>query len=140
MSARISKVQLEEKSSYSIYIDRARQFYETMNIAQKCGRWSAVGLNAVHCAISINDALTVFFLKKRALGDDHRLAPDLLSELPIEDVNNYVTNYKRILAKKNAIAYEGREFKQNEALDITRQTERFYQWAISHLPNQTVDQ
>lgn len=136
MSARITKAQSEEKGSYSVYLDRARQFYETMHISQKSGRWSAVGLNAVHCAISMNDALTVFFLRKRSLGGDHRLASNLLSEIPIEDVNNQATNYKRILAKKNAVAYEEREFKQNEALEIAKQAERFYKWGTGHLPEQ----
>ncbi len=134
MSARFSKVQLEGKSSYRVYLDRAGEFYETMQSAQRLERWSAVGLNAVHCAISVNDALSVFFLKKRSVGDDHRSAVDLLAQIVVDDVGNQITNYKRILAKKNAVAYEGREFKQSEALEVFKQTERFYQWAIKHLP------
>ncbi len=135
MNARFAKVQLEDKSNYRVYLDRAREFYETMQSAQRSERWSAVGLNAVHCAISVNDALSVFFLKKRSVGDDHRSAAELLSQIVVDDVGNQITNYKRILAKKNAVAYEGREFKESEALEVFKQTERFYQWAIKHLPS-----
>ncbi|MBF0217891.1 MAG: hypothetical protein HQL30_12990 [Candidatus Omnitrophica bacterium] len=42
--------------------------------------------------------------------------------------------YKRIIAKKNLIAYENRAFRQTEALEIFKLTERFYSWAASKLP------
>ena len=37
--------------------------------------------------------------------------------------------------RRIAIAYENREFRQSEALEISKQTERFYQWALHNLPN-----
>ena len=134
MTPTAKKVRIEEKQSYRVFLDRSKQFYETIGISEKSGRWAAVGLNAVHCAISMNDALTVFFLKKRSISDDHRLAADLISEIPVEDVGGQANNYKRILAKKNAVAYEGREFRENEALEVAKQAERFYQWGLSKLP------
>lgn len=42
--------------------------------------------------------------------------------------------YKRILAKKNLIAYENRDFRQMEAIDIAKLAERFYEWAALKLP------
>ena len=134
MSARVSKVHSESKESYKVYLDRSQQFYETMLSASRSERWSAVGLNAVHCAISMNDAMTILFLGKRSVGDDHRSAADLIAQVPVEDTRNQVSNYKRIIAKKNAIAYEEREFRQSEALEIVKQVERFYKWGLNHLP------
>jgi hypothetical protein len=134
MSAKTIKTQSEEKHRYSVHLDKARQFYDTMREAQASGRWAAVGLNAVHCAISVNDALTVFFLQERSAGEDHLLAAELLSRVPLDDVDSQKTNFRRIIAKKNAIAYEGRHFRQKEAEDISKQAERFYQWGIQRLP------
>jgi len=59
---------------------------------------------------------------------------DLLLRLPKEIVQDEVATFKRILAKKNVIAYENREFRQQEALEILKLAERFYVWALSNLP------
>jgi hypothetical protein len=136
MTATVKKIRDEEKKNYKLFLDRSKQFYETIGISEKSGRWAAVGLNAVHCAISMNDALTVYFLLKRSISEDHRTAADLLSEITEESVGGHASNYKRILAKKNAVAYEGREFRESEAQEVAKQAERFYQWGLSKLPKQ----
>lgn len=128
MSAKKLKTSIEEKSRYSIYVDKARQFHETMLNARDTECWAAVGLNAVHCVISMNDALTVYFIQERSSGEDHLLAVDLLARIPVGDVDAQKANFKRIIAKKNAIAYEGRAFRQSEAEEVLKQTDRFYQW------------
>ncbi len=87
MSARKIRTASEEKSRYGIYQEKSRQFYETMLDARGTECWAAVGLNAVHCVISMNDALTVFFIQERSIGDDHLLAVDLLGRLPVDDVD-----------------------------------------------------
>ena len=43
-------------------------------------------------------------------------------------------NFKRIIAKKNAIAYEGRAFRETEAHEVLKQAQRFYDWGASKLP------
>lgn len=134
MAAEVKKVRIEEKGKYLIFQNKSTQFYEECNVALGAERWAAAGLTAVHCAISICDALTIYFLKKRSIADDHRLAVDLLSELTVDGIDLQVTNYKRILAKKYAIAYEDREFRQNEAIDLAKQVERFYHWGMNRLP------
>ena len=134
MSARKFKTSTEDKIRFSIYQEKSRQFYATMLDARKNELWAAVGLNAVHCVISLNDALTVFFLQVRSTGEDHLLAVELMARIPVGDVDAQKSNFKRIIAKKNAIAYEGRAFRQNEAEEVLKQAERFYQWGISKLP------
>jgi hypothetical protein len=59
---------------------------------------------------------------------------DLLTRLPQKEVSSEITTLKRIIAKKNLIAYENREFHQSEAIDILKLTERFYNWVLSNLP------
>ena len=105
-----------------------------MIAANKSGNWTAVGLNAVHCAISGCDAILTFHLGIRSVGEDHMQAGDLLLRIPREDVDGEASAFKRIIAKKNLIAYENREFRQTEALEILKLAERFYSWIISSLP------
>jgi hypothetical protein len=49
-------------------------------------------------------------------------------------MDQYANVYGRIVAKKNAITYEQRRFTEKEALEIAKQAQRFYDWAIKQLP------
>ena len=122
------------KSDYIIYLKKANDFYETTRKAGDSELWAAVGLNAVHCAISCCDALSAFYLGIRSVSDDHMDAVDLLMRIPQAKSSSEANAYKRIIAKKNLIAYDCREFRQSEAIDISKQAERFYRWTLSNLP------
>ena len=122
------------KNDYKIYLKKAADFYEMMQKAQDSEVWTAVGLSAVHSAISCCDALLTFHLGMRSGGEDHMQAVDLLSRIPKIGNSPEVSTFKRIIAKKSIIAYECREFRQPEAIDIAKLAERFYNWATSNLP------
>jgi len=134
MTAKRLKTQTVEKNDYKIYLKKAEDFYNIMHKAQDLENWTAAGLNAVHCAISCCDALLVFHLGLRSIGEDHMQVADLLLRLP-QQITGEVATFKRIVAKKNVIAYENREFRQTDALEIVKLTDRFYHWAISNFPS-----
>jgi hypothetical protein len=138
MAAKKIKTQAIEQDNYRIFLKKAKDFHDIMLKAGDSEKWTAAGLNAVHCAISCCDAMLVFHLGIRSAGEDHMQAADLLSRLPQEIVTGEVAAFKRIVAKKNLIAYENREFHQAEALDILKLAERFYNWTISNLPAQAL--
>jgi hypothetical protein len=131
MTARILKTISVKQSEYKSHLNKAMDFYQGMKLAQEKDLWHSTGLNAVHCAISLGDALTIFFLSKRFSGEDHRQASELLSRIPVENIAQYEHSFTKILAKKHMIAYEEREFRSSEASEIAQQTERFYQWGVS---------
>ena len=122
-----------EKGDYKIFLRKAKDFYDIMQTALKTDNWTATGLNAVHCVISSCDAVLTFHLGIRSISDDHMDAVELLQRLPSVETGEAGT-YKRIVAKKNLIAYENRDFRQMEAIDIAKLAERFYKWAASKLP------
>ena len=135
MVAKKLKVIEIKRSEYTAFKKRAEDLYLGMVNAERAALWSTVGLTAVHCAISMSDALTVHYLGKRSSGDDHFQAKDLLGRIPVETARNYLVALSKIIAKKNAVASDGREFTRNEAIDIFKQAERFYQWGIKNLPS-----
>jgi hypothetical protein len=134
MTPKKVKIVNVEKSNYKVFLKKAKDFYEVMLKARDSENWTAVGLNAVHCTISCCDAMLTFHLGIRPAGEDHMQAVDLLMRLPPAVKNGEVSTFKRIVAKKSLIAYEDREFRQAEALDILKLAERFYNWATSKLP------
>jgi len=127
------KTRAVDQNEYVVYWNKAEEFYETMQHAYKNRTWTAVGLNAVHCVISSCDAVLVKSQGIRSAGEDHMQAFELLARSPIEGIEKQTATVRRIIAKKNVIAYENREFRESEASDIFKQTERFYRWAFEYL-------
>jgi len=135
-AARHAKIKSTEKSEYIIYLKKAKEFYQTMYQAEKAENWNAVGLNGVHAAISLIDAILVKYSGVRSSEEDHMRVIDLLVFSvgnKMEDVIQKSQTARRIIAKKNIIAYENRGFLKNEALDMIKQVQRFYQWGIKHI-------
>lgn len=120
-------------SEYVVYWNKAEEFYDSMQHAHKNRMWTSVGLNAVHCVISSCDALLVKSQELRAAGEDHMQAIELLGRAPIEGIEKQVAVVRRVIAKKNVIAYENREFRESDASDILKQVDRFYRWAFEYL-------
>ena len=106
---------------------------DTMQHAYKNRMWTSVGLNAVHCVISTCDSLLVKSQGIRATGDDHLQLVELLGRSPVEGVEKQAATVRRIIAMKNVIAYENREFRESDTSDIFKQVERFYKWAFEYL-------
>ena len=127
------KTRAVDQSEYTVYWNKAEEFYDTMQHAYKNRMWTSVGLNAVHCVISSCDALLVKSQGIHAAGDDHMQAVDLLGHSPIDGIEKQTATVRRIIAKKNVIAYENRPFRESDASDIFKQTERFYKWAFEYL-------
>lgn len=134
MTPRKIKIRQIDKSEYVIYGKKAQEFYQTMFQAEKAGNWNAVGLNAVHCAISASDALLIKFVGKRSISDDHMVVVDLLlSSIKLSGIKEKANSLRKIIAEKNLIEYENRNFTRKDAQNIIKRTERFYHWAIEIL-------
>ena len=138
MTAKILMATNVKRSEYKSHLNKATDFYQGMKLSEDKGLWHSTGLNAVHCAISLSDALTIYYLSKRFSGDDHRQAYELLSRIPVEAVAQQASNFKRIIAKKHMIAYEEREFRKSEAIEIVQQVERFYQCGVGQLSKEHI--
>ncbi|MDP8259155.1 MAG: hypothetical protein P9L90_07045 [Candidatus Aadella gelida] len=124
-----------EKNDYKIYLKKAKDLHSIMIKARDIENWTAVGLNAVHCAISCCDAVLTFHLGARSSGEDHIQAADLILRIPKTNVKSAAITFKRIISKKNLVAYENRAFRKGDADDIVKITERFYEWTFSNFPS-----
>lgn len=130
------KTKTISESDYTIYLKKAKEFYQTMYQAEKAQNWNAVGLNGVHCVISLIDAILVKHAGIRSTADDHMVVVDLLTSTvanKIRDIIQKSQTARRVIAKKNLIEYENRDFTKSEALDMIKQVQRFYDWAIKQV-------
>jgi len=134
MTAKKIKMVEIDRTQYMNYQLKAEEFYMAMLQAEKSEHWNAVGLNAVHCAISMADALLVKFAGVRSISNDHMVVVDLIRQnLNINDIENKLNTLLRILAKKSLIEYDSVPFSKTDASDIAKQAERFYLWARAEL-------
>lgn len=133
MTAKTLKVIHVNQSEYKSHLKKAIDFYQGMKLSEDKGLWHSAGLNAVHCAISLGDALTIYYLSQRFSGEDHTQASELLSRIAAESISQQTHSFRRIIVKKHMIAYEEREFRKSEAAEIIQQIERFYRWGVSKL-------
>jgi hypothetical protein len=134
MSAKFIKTERVEKNNYKDFMLKATDFYQGIEVAEEASLWHTMGVTAVHATISIADALTTNYLGLRSTAEDHRLAKEILLRIQVDDMEQYANVFGRIVAKKNAITYERRRFTEKEALEIAKQVQRFYEWAIKQLP------
>lgn len=136
MSPRAYKTKKICQSDFLIYLNKAKEFYRTMYKAEKAKDWNAVGLNGVHCVISLIDALLGKHAGIRSSEEEHMKVIDLLNSSlsdKFKDMLQKSQTAKRVIAKKNLIEYENRNFFQSEALEMIKQVQRFYEWTISKL-------
>lgn len=135
-SARKYRTKSVHKSDFTIFLKKAKEFYQTMYQAEKVENWNAVGLNGVHCIISLIDALLVKHEGVRSTEADHMTVVDLVTSTlgnKVEDLEKKAETARRVIAKKKLIAYEDRDFLKLEALDLIKQVQRFHDWAITHI-------
>ncbi|PIW80568.1 MAG: hypothetical protein COZ98_01655 [Candidatus Omnitrophica bacterium CG_4_8_14_3_um_filter_43_15] len=134
MTAKKIKTVEADRAQYINYQKKAEEFYMAMLQAEKSGHWNAVGLNAVHCAISMADALLVKFAGIRSISNDHMVVVEVIKQnLDVRDMQNKLNSLLHVLAKKSLIEYDSVPFSKNDASDIAKQAERFYLWVRGEL-------
>jgi len=122
------------KAQAAIYLSKAEQFYRTMKEAQENEDRDAVGLNAIHCVISENDALLGTLYGFRPAGGSHIEAAELLGQYEqSEQSKRNIARLDRMTKKKNLVEYEGRSITAAEARKLATDADRFLNWVRDRL-------
>lgn len=117
-----------------VFWNKSEQFMESAQDALAKGNWDAAAHNAVHCAISANDALTGARYGLRSTGQNHRDAATLLAEKEgTEDARRNAARFIKTISKKNLIQYEGRSVSEAEARALMMDATRFFEWSKSRI-------
>src|SRR3989338_10217347 len=91
-----------DKSKYKNYLIKAEEFFDIMNESFNKQEYNAVVLNAIHCAISSADALTVFYKGLRHAGERHEDVIALLNSLELPDIQSKNRQLLDLLRIKNS--------------------------------------
>lgn len=120
------------KNEYPGYLSKATEFFDTMKDCLRQERWNSAALEAVHCCISANDALTIWGKGIKCTSSKHDDAAILLQSLAeLKDIKSAANHLLRVIKKKNLVEYEQRNFIRSEAHEIVLHAERFYKWVCA---------
>ncbi len=123
---------------YAEYLSRAEQCLNAAKHSASTNEWDACAINSVQSAISAADALTVFCKSERSAGQRHEEAARLFKSIAPQDapIQENANRLSRILAKKNASAYEEKAVKRNEAEYLLVEAGRLLDFVKTRLPRQ----
>lgn len=132
----MTKIKTVEEKNWKNYFIKAEQFLESGRDAFLKKNWNAVGLNAVHSAISANDALIVYHKNYRSASDKHSDSVNLLLEVFNKDADSKKNSSHLLwlINRKNLVEYESRLFYEKEAIEALKHAERFLLWTKEKLP------
>ncbi|MBA3047383.1 HEPN domain-containing protein [Patescibacteria group bacterium] len=132
----MTNIKTRHESGWKNYLIKAEQFLETARDAYFKENWNAVGLNAVHSAISANDALTSYYGKVRSISEKHSDSISLLLEVFKNDKESKSCSrhISWLINRKNLVEYESRLFYEKEAEESLKHADRFLFWAKGKLP------
>ncbi len=113
------------------YLKKAAEFLESAADNLNKSRFNAAGFDATQSIINANDALTIFFLGKRA-SRDHREAIQFHTD--VVRITNDNTGRKIIrdaLEMRNTAGYLGTPVSKSGAENLVKEAAKFIEWVKS---------
>ena len=122
------KTRSVDKYKHENYLKKAQEFFEAMNKSFTDQNYNSTVLNAIHCAISSADALTVFYKGVRHSGEKHEDVVALINTLGLSDISKKNRQLLNLLQIKNKAEYEETLMTESNALSSIKNAERFFSW------------
>ena len=133
--AKEARTRAVKRELYKNYLKKAEEFYRGMERSFNAKDWNACVVNAVHCAISSADAMTVFYLGLRHAGERHQDVLGLLQEIDFgpKEIQSKNRQLSSLLLIKNRAEYEERLMRKSDAENALKAAERFHDWVKEKL-------
>ena len=124
------------KALYTNYLKRAEECFHAANNSSSSQEWNASTINAIHACIAACDAMCVYYLGKRHIGENHGGAVKLFKKIRTNDekLSTNASRFLRIIRAKNMAEYEERLLFRPESEKILKDCERFLDYVKSELP------
>jgi len=121
------------QADYRLYEQKAHQAYEAMGVLYNAELWTPLGREAVFTCINMADALLARHKQLRNMSKDHMSILKIMALLPMKDALNQINRLRKVIAIKNLVDYENKNFSKKQAEDVMKNAERFYNWGKEYL-------
>jgi HEPN domain-containing protein len=116
------------KKEAFLYLNQAEEFLSSAIHDLKEGRFNACGFSAIQSMINANDALTIYFLERRA-SKDHREAIRMHVEvIKIINDGSFRTRFREAMDKRANVGYLGTPISKKDAEKLLRSAKMFLLW------------
>jgi HEPN domain-containing protein len=122
-----------KKSEAISYLKQANEFLDSARDSLAKGRFNAAGFNAIQAMINANDALTIYFLGKRASRDHKeavRLHVDVVRVIGDSSCRNIL---KQGLDCRSGVGYLGISISKGNAERLTGNAIKFIDWVKKYV-------
>ncbi len=124
-----------EKSLYINYFKRVEECLHAAKNSLDNQEWNAATISAIHSCIAACDAMCVYFLGKRHVGENHNDAVALFKTIKYDkEINTNANRIVRVLRIKNMAEYEERLIFKSEAEKVLKDCVRFLNYIKKQLP------
>lgn len=123
-----------DKREYADYWKKARDFLFGMRHLYLEGNWNSTALEGIHAAISASDAVLIFLRGYKSSSQRHLDVATLISDLPAEGAKEAAQQLSKILCVKSLVEYSGDNYLPEDAQEIAKRVERFFNWAGKIFP------
>jgi hypothetical protein len=132
---RLDRTRPASKADSRVFLIKAIEFLASSgdSLAAEC--WDAAGLMAIHAGIAGADAVLAYTSGVRSASKDHRAVVELLELSVGEAAREPAKHLKRLVDKKNLVAYEQRRLTRGEAVELVEHARRFVKWARTQVPS-----
>ena len=115
------------------YIKKAEEFISSSQDNIIKGRLNAAGFDATQAIINANDALTIFFLEKRASAE-HREAIKLhIDVIRVINDNSCRSILKNALDMRSTAGYLGKSISRSESENLVKSAIKFVDWVKKYV-------
>lgn len=122
------------KLQYGDYWKKALDFFQGMSRLYLEQNWNSTALEGIHAAISAADAVLIFARGVKSSSQKHADVTSLIAHLSLEGAKPASQHLAKIISVKSLVEYSGDSYLPNEAAEIVKQVERFFNWVRSVLP------
>ncbi len=124
--------EIRKKEAFQ-YLSQADEFLASasQNLLEK--RYNAAGFSAIQSMINANDALTIYYLERRA-SKDHREAIKMhVDVVKIINDGSQKSRFKEAMDKRAYVGYLGTPVSKKEAEKLLRTATQFLIWVSKYV-------
>jgi hypothetical protein len=128
------RVELLAKERAAVYLRRAENLLQIMEVADEAGNPDGIVTNAVQAGIALGDAYTVALVQRRSRGQDHSEVLLLVRECQSPNAREVGRLIQGILNRRSEVLYESQDVsvkRARELASLARKLHSAVQLAIS---------
>jgi hypothetical protein len=120
------RVELLPKDRAAVYLRRAENLLQIMEVADEAGNSDGIVTNAVQAGIALGDAYTVALVQRRSRGQDHSEVLLLVRECRSPNAREVGRLIQGILNRRSEVLYKSQDVSLKRARELANLTRKLH--------------